>query len=125
MNEEMNISMDPDHLFKEEIYTDRKMGTIRILTPVNSDGSIDMEREVVYIGQAQLMTPMGALPLAFEIAATSLMDAVSNYPAEAKQAVDNAMNELQELRRQQASSIVIPEGGAGGMPPGGGKIQFP
>jgi hypothetical protein len=100
------------------------MGTIRILTPVNSDGSIDPEREVVYIGQAQLMTPMGALPLAFDIAATSLMDAVSNYPAEAKKAVENTMNELQELRRQQASSIVIPEGGAGGLPPGGGKIQF-
>jgi len=124
MNEEMNISMDPDSLYKEEMYTDRKMGTIRILTPVNSDGSIDPEREVVYIGQAQLMTPMGALPLAFDIAATSLMDAVSNYPAEAKKAVENTMNELQELRRQQASSIVIPEGGAGGLPPGGGKIQF-
>ena len=125
MNEDMNISMDPDHLYKEEMYTDRKMGTIRILTPVKSDGSTDSAREVVYVGQAQLMTPMGALPLAFEIEATSLADAVSNYPAEAKKAVDNTMNELQELRRQQASSIVIPEAGGGGLPPGGGKIQFP
>ena len=107
------------------MYTDRKMGTIRILTPVKSDGSTDSAREVVYVGQAQLMTPMGALPLAFEIEATSLADAVSNYPAEAKKAVDNTMNELQELRRQQASSIVIPEAGGGGLPPGGGKIQFP
>ena len=125
MNEEMNISMDPDNLYKEEMFTDRKMGTIRILTPVNSDGSVDGARAVVYIGQAQLMTPMGALPLAFEIEAASLADAISHYPAEAKKAVDNTMNELQELRRQQASSIVIPEAGGGGLPPGGGKIQFP
>ena len=63
MNEDMNISMDPDNLYKEEMYTDRKMGTIRILTPVKSDGSTDSAREVVYIGQAQLMTPMGQLSL--------------------------------------------------------------
>ena len=126
MNEEMTISMDPNNLYKEEMYTDRKMGTIRIMTPVTSDGSIDAVREIVYIGQAQLMTPMGALPMAFEIEATSLADAVAKYPAEAKKAVDNTMEELKELRRQQASSIVIPEGGAGGMPgTGGGKIQFP
>jgi hypothetical protein len=39
------------------------------------------------------------------------------------------MKDLQELRRQQASSIVVPQGGMGGLPgggmPGGGKIQIP
>jgi len=34
------------------------------------------------------------------------------------------MDEIKELRRQAASQIVIPEAG-GGMPGGGGKIQFP
>ena len=36
--------------------------------------------------------------------------------------------EIQEYRRQAASSIVIPQGGAAGLPPaglGGGKIQIP
>jgi len=123
MNDEMNISMDPDSLYKEEAYTDRKMGTIRVLTPVNNDGSIDVTRETFYIGQASLMTPMGTLPLAFEINADSLADAVAKYPQEAKNAVNKTMEELKELRRQQASSIVLPDAG-GGMP-GGGKIQFP
>ncbi len=123
MNDDMKISMDANALYKEEMYTDRKMGTIRILTPVNSDGSFDVERETLYVGQAQLMTPMGALPLAFEINAGSLADAVEKYAQEARAAVDKTMEELQALRRQQASSIVIPESG-GGMP-GGGKIQFP
>ena len=123
MNDDMKISMDANSLYKEEMYTDRKMGTIRILTPVNSDGSFDVERETLYVGQAQLMTPMGALPLAFEINADSLADAVEKYAQEAKAAVDKTMEELQELRRQQASSIVIPESGGG--VPWGGKIQFP
>ena len=40
------------------------------------------------------------------------------------------MRDLQELRRQQASSIVVPQGGMGGLGgpgglPGGGKIQMP
>lgn len=124
------IKMDPTNLYKEEMVTDRKMGTIRILTPVNDDGSIDTGRDVVYVGQAQLMTPMGALPLAFEIPATSLSEAIDKFPGEAKQAVDKTVEELKELQRQQASSIVIPgAGGAGGgaMPGagGGGGIQIP
>jgi len=123
MTEDMNISMDGDTLYKEEMYTDRKMGTIRVLTPVNDDGSIDVEREKIYIGQASLMTPMGTLPLAFEIKAESLADAVGKYAQEAKMAVDKTMEELKELRRQQASSIVLPDSGGG--VPGGGKIQFP
>jgi len=128
------ISMDASNLYREEVVSDRKMGTIRVMTPIKADGSDDEARAVVYVGQAQIMTPMGALPLAFEIEAASLQDAVEKFGAEAKQAIDNTMDELKELRRQAASSIVLPEAGggmpgAGGLPggglPGGGKIQFP
>ena len=31
--------MDPASLFREEVITDRKVGTIRVLTPIRSDGS--------------------------------------------------------------------------------------
>jgi hypothetical protein len=48
----------------------------------------------------------------------------------AKSAIERTVKELQELRRQQASSIVVPQGGLppmgpGGGVPGGGKIQMP
>lgn len=123
------IAMNADDLYREESYTDRKVGTIRVLTPVKRDGSADPERGVVYLGQAQLYTPMGALPLSFEIPAASLEEAVEKFPAEAKQAVEETLKELQELRREAASQIVIPEPGAGGLGgggmPGGGKIQLP
>jgi hypothetical protein len=50
-------------------------------------------------------------------------DAVGKFPEAAKQAVDSTMEQLKEMQREAASSIVIPEAG-GGMP-GGGKIQIP
>jgi hypothetical protein len=123
-----DVRMDPTTLYREEIFTDRKVGTIRTLTPVKSDGSPDASRKVVYAGEAQLMTNAGPLPISFEIDAKSLEDAAKKFAGEAKEAIERTMRELQELRRQAASSIVVPQGGMGGLPPGipgGGKIQIP
>lgn len=123
--------MDSANLFREESFTDRRVGTIRRLTPVKTDGSVDSTRTEVFVGQAQLLTPMGAIPLNFEIPASSLQEATQQFSAAAQEAVQRTMQELQELRREQASSIVIPEGGAGSLgglgpaPGGGGKIRMP
>ncbi len=126
--------MDAGELYREEIITDRRVGTIRVLNPVKPDGTADAQRPTVYVGEAQIYTNMGALPLSFEIDAGNLSEAVAGYGDAAKEAVDRAVRELEEMRRQAASSIVIPRGGAGGMPGGGlpggglgggGKIQLP
>jgi hypothetical protein len=128
-----DASMDADDLWREEIITDRKVGTLRVMTPITPDGTPDPRRAVTYVGEAQMMTNMGALPISFEIEATSLSQAVAGYGDAARVAFDQTMRELQELRRQSASSLVLPgQGGggfgAGGLPPGlggGGKIQMP
>ncbi len=122
--------MDPNDLWREDTYTDRKVGTIRVVTPVKADGSPDPVRQAVYVGQAQIMTPAGVLPLSFEIPAKTLAEACAGFSDGAKVAFDETMKELQEMRRQQASSIVIPEAGTAAAlgQPGGpprGKIQFP
>jgi hypothetical protein len=122
------LKMDPANLYREEIFTDRKVGTIRVMTPVKSDSSVDAGRKVIYVGETQLMTPVGALPLAFEIEAGSLGQASEKFAEVAAGAVEHAVKELQEMRRQQSSSIVIPEGIPGGFGgPGGlpGKIKMP
>ena len=124
-------TMDAAALYREEIVTDRKVGTIRMMTPIKSDGSPDKSREVIYIGEAQLMTSVGTLPINFEIEGKTLDVAVANFAEAAKEAVERTMKDLQELRRQAASSIVVPQGGMGGMggpgglPGAGGKIQIP
>jgi hypothetical protein len=35
------LKMDPAALHREDLYTDRKMGTIRVLTPVTTEGTTD------------------------------------------------------------------------------------
>ena len=122
--------MDPKDLYREEIFTDRKVGTIRRLTPVKTDGSTDGNRSVLYVGQAQILTTVGAVPLSFEIDARSLEEAVAKFSDIAKQAVEHAVKELQDLRREAASSIVLPgSAGSGFVGPGGisggGTIQHP
>ena len=122
----VSLTMDPAGVYREDLYTDRNVGTIRCLTPVKSDGAPDPGRKPVYVGEAQIMTPMGALPVSFEIDAAALNDAIAKYGAAAREAVERTVKELQELRRQASSGIVIPQGG---LPPGGlgggGKIQLP
>ena len=122
------IKVDPKALYLEEIFTDRRVGTIRRLTPVKPDATTDVGRPVLYVGETQvMMQQVGTLPIAFEIPAATLEEAAKKFGALAKEAIERTMRELQELRRQAASSIVIPQGGMPPMPGagGGGKIQMP
>ena len=132
-NEKPESKMNPADLYREEVFTDRKIGTIRRLTPIKIDGSTDAGRPVLFMGQAQLMTNVGVLPLNFDIGARTLEEAVQKFSEAAKVAVDRTLKELQEMRREAASSLIIPEGappgglGGGGLGgiPGGGKIKLP
>lgn len=120
------IEMDGAGLYLEESFTDRRVGSLQRLSPVTSDGEPDASRPILYIGQTQVLTPAGALPLTFEIDADSLSAAVEKFGDYAKQALAQTMERLEELRREQASSLIVP--GAGGVPGGGGPgggIQIP
>lgn len=122
--------MDARNLYREETISDLKVGTIRVLTPITPQGERDESRTVQYIGQASLYTPAGAIPLNFELDAESLAAAIDAFEAGAKKAMEETMERLREMRREQASSLYVPgqDGGQGGGPgsgtPGGG-IQMP
>ena len=123
----MNAEMDASNLYSEEVVTDRKVGTIRVLTPVLPTGARDLERPMVFIGEAQIMTQMGPLPITFEIPAQSVAEAVAAYGAAAKEGVRQTIEKIQAMRREAASQIVTP-----GMPgfqappaPGGSGIDMP
>lgn len=103
----VELPMDPAALYREEVFTDRKAGTIRAMTPVKADGSFDASRTILYVGEAQILTTAGMLPLAFEIPAATLAEAAAKFGDQAKAAVQQALDDLQELRRQAASSLVV------------------
>jgi hypothetical protein len=119
------IKLDATQLYREDTFTDRKAGTLRRLTPIKSDGSDDPSRPVLFSGQTQLLTPMGVLPRGFELDASTNEDACAKFPDAVKVAIEQAIEEAREMRREQASRIVVPESG-GGMsgPPGGGRIKL-
>ena len=117
--------MNPQDLWLEEIFTDRRVGTIRRMTPVKGDGAPDPERQVMYVGETQVLSQIGTLPITFPLEAKTLEEAAKLFGPAAKTAIERAVKELQELRRQAASSIVVPQGGMPPMGPGGGKIQMP
>ena len=121
-NDARQAAMDSSQLYREETFTDRRVGTIRRLTPVTADGADDATRPVLYVGQAQVMTPMGAVPISFELDGATLGAAIAKFGEAAEQAVQQTVRELQELRREQASSLVIPDS-AGGAMPGPGDLM--
>lgn len=125
MTEQAPDTLDAESLFREETYTDRKIGTLHKLVPVDANGEDDSSRSSIFMGSAQIYTPNGPLPINFEIEAESLADAIAGFGPAANAAVEKTMNDLREMQRQQESSIVVPGQGADPSNPLGGKIQIP
>ena len=123
--------MDAAGLYREEMFTDRKVGAVRRLTPVTAATGASTTRPVLFIGQAEIMTNMGPVPLSFEIEGKTLDQAVAGFSAAATVAIERTVQQIQEMRRQAASQLVVPQGGMPNLGPGGpggrggGKIQIP
>ena len=123
-----NLKMERDRLYLEEVITDLAAGTLRRMTPIRADGTPDASRATLYMGQAQVLSAMGPLPIQFELEASTLEEAIEMFAPEAEKAVRRMVDELRELQREQASQIVVPASGGtaggGGGPVRGGRIQF-
>jgi hypothetical protein len=107
------IRLDTASLYQEDVFTDRIAGTLRRLSPVTVDGAPDPTRPVLFSGQTQLLTPGGVLPLGFEIEAGSLAEAIERFPQAVQVALEQAIEEAREMRREASSRIVVPEPGTG------------
>src|SRR6185503_10473153 len=94
------LEMDPATLYREDTYTDRKIGTIRVLTPVTREGAADLSRAVLYVGETQLLTTGGMLPLVFEIEARNLGEAVDKFAEGAEAAIERTRREIEQMRRE-------------------------
>jgi hypothetical protein len=104
-----DIKIDPNNLYKEEAFTDLTFATIRRLTPVKIDGSIDESREAIFTGMTQLMSPNGPIPVQCLIEGVkTLSDAVAKLPEAIEKTVQAMIAEAEDMRRQEASKIVIP-----------------
>ena len=116
VNDGRQATMDAAQIYREETFTYQRVGTIRRLTPVMADGAPDGARPVLFVGQAQVMTPMGTIPISFDLDSPTLDGAIAKFGDAAEQAVQQTLREIQEMRREQASSLVIPDAAGGALP---------
>ena len=104
-----DIKIDPNNLYKEEAFTDLTFATIRRLTPIKVDGSVDESREVIFTGMTQLMSPNGPIPVQCMIeGAKNLNEAAAKLPEAIEKTVQAMIAEAKEMERQEASKIIVP-----------------
>jgi len=104
-----DIKINVDNLYREEAFTDLTLATIRRLSPVKLDGSPDESREPIFTGMTQLMSPNGPIPVQCLIeGAKTLSEAAEKLPAAIEKTVQAMIAEAEEMRREEASKIVIP-----------------
>lgn len=102
------IRIDRSNLYREDTFTDLKVGSLRRLMPVTVEGERDLSRAVVFVAQTQLMSQYGPVPVQAEIEAGTLEEAIAAFPDAIREAVDQLMDEAREMRRQEMSRIVMP-----------------
>jgi hypothetical protein len=93
---DINLNLDGNNLYREESYTDLKVGAIRKLTPVTNDGSLDESRDSIFMAHTQLMSPDGPFPVSCLIKTNTLAEAIEKYPEEMKQEVKKVVAAAQK-----------------------------
>lgn len=112
--QDIDFTVDQDHLYREESITDLKVASIRRMVPVMPDGSEDTSRKSIFVASSQLMTPEGPLPLQAKLASDNLADAFEEFPKAMRKALDEVIEQLEQMRRQQTnqrndeSRIIVP-----------------
>ena len=102
----IDFTVDRSNLYKEESFTDLRVGNIRRLMPVRPDGSEDKTRKTIFVGQTNLMTRNGPLPIQGVIRAKELQQAVKRFPEAMEEAVARMMEEAQKIKDRQGSKII-------------------
>jgi hypothetical protein len=106
----VDIKMDGNNLYREEVFTDGKVGAIRRLSPISLDGAPDDSREPLFMGNTQLIAPNGQpVPVQCPIEAKGLAEAISEFPAAVNRAVEQIMMQAaRQMEAEKESPIIVP-----------------
>lgn len=114
-NNQLDFTVEKNNLYREENIIDLKSASIRCLTPINPDGTIDESREKIFVGHTQLMSPQGPVPLHAPLKASTLEEAMENFPeamqhamAEMIENVKKMQKEQEESKQKENSRIIVP-----------------
>ena len=112
---QIDFTVKKDNLYREESITDLKTASIRCLTPVKTDGTVDESRQMIFVGHTQLMSPQGPIPLQARLNASTLEEALERFPAamqnEMAQVIEQVKKMQQEMEKEeqkQKSNLILP-----------------
>ena len=97
----IDFSVDKNNLYREESFTDLKVASIRRLFPVNLDGTEDNDRTPIFVGHTQLMSQEGPLPIQARLSATTIEDALKEFPSAMEKALAEMVEKIKQVQAQQ------------------------
>ena len=112
---QIDFTVEKHNLYREENILDLKSASIRCLTPVKPDGTLDESREKIFVGNTQLMSPQGPVPLHAPLKASTLEEAMDAFPeamhkamAEMIENVKKMQQEREKSNQKENSHIIVP-----------------
>lgn len=109
MTEEVKVNpIDSKELWRAEVYTDRKNGTINVMLPVDVYGQRDLTRKPIYQSVVGVNVGRGQEQLGFVIEAVTLREAVDGWESAAILAIRGAIQEAE--RMAFANKLAMPSG---------------
>ena len=98
---DVDFRIDRSNLYREESFTDLKVGSIKCLTPVKADGSEDKTRKKLFVGSTNVMTAQGPIPIQGMIQAKELQQAIKKFPEAMDAAMDRLIEEARKYQEKQ------------------------
>jgi hypothetical protein len=111
---EKKVKFNQQNLHQEEVFSDLTIGSIRRLTPVKANGELDKTRPILFVGQSQIYTQQGPMPIQFPIDAKNLQQAMDKFPAAMEEFVAHLVEQAKEFQRQEQSRLIVPSSSAAG-----------
>ena len=111
----IDFTIETNNLYREESITDLNVGAIRCLVPIKPDNTEDKDRELIFYGHTQLMSPQGMVPLRAKLEATTLDKAIEAFPKAMEKAMEEMIENAKKMQAEQEmgkgqndSNIIIP-----------------
>ena len=101
---QMNMNeaqLDKENLYREETYTDMKIGSLHKLIPIKIDGTPDESRPAHFTARTQLMSPSGPVPVQADLKAETLETALEEFPSAISVAVEEMVSQAQKFQQEQ------------------------
>jgi hypothetical protein len=102
----VEFQLDRSNLYLEETFTDLTVGSVKRFTPVTPDGSPDKTRKTVFVGQTNVQTPHGPLPVQNMIRAKELPQAFKRFPEAMEEAVRQLIAEARKMSEDKQPPVI-------------------